>query len=102
MAKCPSCAHDVHSPFFFDLDAWTHLACTQGKSRLEMKAPRSFLMAPLMAPLFVLARQGRAFEILAFAYSAVTIILVFWESFHPKVQLRPQPEVRLNINGPTN
>ena len=59
-----------------------------------------------MAPLFVLARQGRAFEILAFAYSAVTIILVLWESFHPKVQLRqksrPQPEVRLKIDGPTN
>jgi len=106
MAKCPSCAHDVHTPFFLDLDAWTHLACPQCKARLEMKAPRSFLMAPLMAPLFVLARQGRAFEILAFAYSAVTIILVLWESFHPKVQLRqkprPQPEVRLNINGPTN
>jgi hypothetical protein len=59
-----------------------------------------------MAPLFVLARQGRPFEVLAFAYSAATMILVLWESFHPKVQLwqkpRPQPEVRLNINGPTN
>jgi hypothetical protein len=71
-----------------------------------MKAPRSFLMAPLMAPLFVLARQGRAFEALAFAYSAVTMIFVLWESSHPKVQLRqkprPQPEIRLNINGPSN
>jgi hypothetical protein len=63
-------------------------------------------MAPLMAPLFVLARKGHAFEILAFAYSAVTMILVLWESVHPKVQLRqkprPQPEIRLNINGPSN
>jgi hypothetical protein len=106
MAKCPSCAHDVHTPFFFNLDGWTHLTCPQCKARLEMKSPRSFLMAPLMAPLFVLARQGRAFEVLALAYSAATMILVLWESFHPKVQLRqkprPQPEVRLNINGPTN
>jgi hypothetical protein len=71
-----------------------------------MKPPRSFSMAPLMAPLFVLARKGHAFEILAFAYSAVTMILVLWESVHPKVQLRqkprPQPEIRLNINGPSN
>ena len=55
MATCPACAHDIQTPFFFNLDAWTHLACIQCKARLEMKAPRSFLMAPLMAPLFVLA-----------------------------------------------
>jgi hypothetical protein len=106
MATCPACAHDIQTPFFFNLDAWTHLACPQCKARLEMKAPRSFLMAPLMAPLFVVAQQRRAFEVLAFSYSAVTMILVLWESFHPKLRLRqkprPQPEVQLKINGPSN
>jgi hypothetical protein len=106
MAKCPACAHGVGTPFFFNLDGWTHLACPQCKVRLEMKPPRSFLLAPLMAPLFVLARQGRALEVLAFVYGAVTIVLVLWESFHPKLRLRnkprPQPEVRLNINGRSN
>jgi hypothetical protein len=106
MAKCPACNHDVRTPFFFNLDGWSHLACTQCKARLEMKPPRSFLLAPLMAPLFVLARQGHAFEVLAFVYLTVTVLLVLWESFHPKVRLRqkprPQPEIRLNINGPSN
>src|SRR5258706_14178592 len=104
MAKCPSCAHDVHSPFFFDLDAWTHLACPQCKARLEMKAPRSFLMAPLMSHLFVLALKGPTFENLDFAYSAVTIILVFCASFNPNVKLRQKPclqtDVRLNMTDP--
>jgi hypothetical protein len=106
MAKCPTCKHDVSTPFFFNLDGWRHLTCTQCKARLEMKAPRSFLLAPLMAPLFVLARQGHAFEDLAFVYSAGTVLLVLWESFHPKVRLRqrprPQPEIQLNINRPSN
>ena len=37
MAKCPACDHDVCTPFFFDLDGWSHLTCTQCKTRLEMK-----------------------------------------------------------------
>jgi hypothetical protein len=106
MEKCPACGNDVSTPFFFNLDAWTHLTCSQCKTRLEMKPPRSFLMAPLMAPLFVLARQGRIFEILAFAYSGATTFLVLWESFHPKLRIRqnpsPQPAVRLDINDPPN
>src|SRR5216684_6055685 len=106
MAKCPSCAHDVHTPFFLDLDAWTHLACPQCKARLEMKAPRSFLLSPLMAPLFVLARQGRAFEVIAFVFMFATIFLLLLESVRPKVQLRkkplPKPAIRLNIDGPSN
>jgi hypothetical protein len=35
-----------------------------------------------------------------------TIILLLFESFHPKVQLRkkplPEPSIRLNIDGPPN
>lgn|SRR5215467_13873135 len=106
MAQCPTCGQDVRTPLFLNIDVWRHLACPHCKARLEMKPPRSFLLAPLMAPLFVLARQGRVVEIIAFAYMFVTFFLVLWESFHPKVQLRkkplPEPEIRLNINGPSN
>jgi len=105
MEKCPVCGHEVSTPFFVNLDAWTHLACAQCKTRLEMKPPRSFVLGPLMAPMFVLARQGRVFEVLALAYAAVTMTLILWESFHPKLRVRqkprPQPAVRLNINDPS-
>ncbi|HEV2617222.1 MAG TPA: hypothetical protein VGU63_11505 [Candidatus Acidoferrales bacterium] len=86
-----------------DLDAWSHLACTQCKARLEMKPPRSFALAPLVAPLFVLARQGRIFEVIAFVFMFATLFLLLLESLRPKVRLRkkplPKPEIRLNIDG---
>lgn len=106
MAKCPACDHDVRTPFFLNMDAWRHLLCPHCKARLEMKPPRSFVLAPLMAPLFVLARQGRAFEVIAFAYMFATIFLVLLESARPKVQLRkkplPEPTIRLNIDRPSD
>lgn len=58
-AQCPACGHDVRTPFFLNLDGWAHLACPQCNARLEMKPLRSFVLGPLIAPLFVLA--GRAF-----------------------------------------
>jgi hypothetical protein len=106
MAKCPACDHDVRTPFFLNIDAWRHLLCPHCKARLEMKPPRSFVLAPLMAPLFVLARQGRVLEVIAFVYMFATILLLLLESVHPKVQLRkkplPEPTVRLNIDGPSD
>jgi hypothetical protein len=106
MAKCPACSHDVRTPFFCNLDGWSHLACSQCQARLEMIPPRSFLLGPLMAPLFVLARQGRAFEIIAYAFMFVTFALILLESLRPKVRLRtkplPKPEIRLNLDGPSN
>ena len=66
-----------------------------------MKPPRSVVLAPVMAPLFVLARQGRAFEFIAFAFMFTTISLLLLESLRPKVRLRkrplPKPVVRLDI-----
>jgi hypothetical protein len=106
MAKCPACNHDVRTPSFLNLDAWRHLVCPHCNARLEMKPPRSFVLAPLIAPLFVLARQGRVFEIIAFAYMFATFFLLLLESAHPKVRLRnkplPKPSIRLNIDGPSN
>lgn len=104
MATCPACNHPVATPFFVNLDAWRWLVCPDCKTRLEMKPPRSFVLAPLMAPLFVLARKGRVFEVIAFAFMLATILLVLLESLRPKVQLRkkplPKPSIRLNIDGP--
>lgn len=104
MAKCPVCDHDVRTPLFLNLEAWANLMCGQCKSRLEMRPPRSAAFAPLVAPLFVLARQGRVYAFFAFAYMFVTFFFLLLESFRPKLRLRrkplPKPEIRLNINGP--
>jgi hypothetical protein len=106
MAACPTCNHDVATPFFLNLDGWRHLVCPHCKARLEMKPPRSFFLGPLIAPMFVLARQGRVLEIVAFVYMLATIFLLLLEGVRPKVQLRkkplPKPSIRLNIHGPSN
>jgi hypothetical protein len=71
-----------------------------------MKPPRSVVLGPLIAPLFLLARQGRIFEIIAFAFMFATFFLLLMESLHPKVRLRkqapPSPEIRLNISTPSS
>lgn len=88
------------------MEGWSHLTCKQCKARLEMKPPRAFVFAPLMAPLFVLARQGRVFEVIAFAFMFATIFFVLLECIRPKVRLRkkplPEPAIRLNTDGPSN
>jgi hypothetical protein len=98
MAKCPACEHEVRTPFFLDLDGWRHLRCAQCKARLEMKPPRSFLLGPLLAPLFVLARQGRIFEIFAFVFAIATIFLILLESSYPKLRLRTRPLARPDVS----
>lgn len=107
MAKCPACNHDVRTPLFLNLDAWRRLVCPHCQARLEMKRPRWVVLGPLIAPLFVLARQqGRVFEIIAFVFMFVTVFLLLLESLRPKVQLRkkplPEPSIRLNIGDPSN
>jgi hypothetical protein len=71
-----------------------------------MKPPRSFAFGPLIAPLFVLARRGRMFELIAFVFAFTTIFVMLLECLRPKVRLRkkaiPKPEIRLNISGPSN
>jgi hypothetical protein len=71
-----------------------------------MKPPRWVLLGPLVAPLFLLARKGRGFEVAALIFMFATILLLLLESVRPRVQLRkkplPQPTIRLNIDGPSN
>jgi uncharacterized protein YbaR (Trm112 family) len=102
MATCPACNHALVTPFFLNLDAWSWLVCPHCKARLEMKPPRSALLGPLVAPLFLLARRGRVFEVVAFVFLFVTIFLLLLESVRPRVQRRkkplPKPMIRLNID----
>jgi len=101
MAKCPTCGRDVHTPFFLNLEGWSHLTCAQCNARLEMKPPRSPLFAPLMASLFVLARKGWAFEVAAYSFMFGLIFVLLLECLDPKIQLRKaplEPEIRLDIN----
>jgi len=88
MATCPTCKHDVATPFFLNLDAWRWLVCPHCKVRLEMKPPRSVVLGPLVAPLFLLARRSHVFEVIAFIFTFATIFLLLLESVRPKVQLR--------------
>jgi hypothetical protein len=103
MARCPACDHNIRTPLFLNLNAWAHFACPHCKVRLEMKPPRSAVLGPLMASLFVLARQGRTFEVIALAFMFTTFFLLLLESLRPKVRLLkkalPKPEIRLNIDG---
>lgn len=106
MATCPVCKNEVTTPSVLNLSAWRNLVCPHCKARLEMKTPRYALFGPLAAPLFVLARRGRVFEIIAFVFLFATFFLMLLESLRPKVQLRkkplPEPSIRLNIDGPSS
>lgn len=106
MAKCPVCDHDVRTPSFLNMYAWSSLTCPQCKARLEMKPPRSALFACQVPLFFVLARQGRIFEVIAFVFMFATYSLLLLECLRPKVQLRkkpkPEPAIRLNIDGQAN
>ena len=106
MARCPACNHDVATPFFLNLDGWRWLVCPHCKARLDMRLPWSAALGPLLAPMFVLARQGHVFAIVAYIFACVIILLLLLESLRPKVQLRkkplPKPTIRLNIHGPLN
>jgi hypothetical protein len=108
MARCPACDHYVRTPFFFSLDAWAHLACSQCKARLEMK-PRSaaIFFLPVLAVASWLGRLGHIYSIIAeglVVSAGVTAVLLL--IVRPRVRLRkrdlPKPAIRLNIDGPSN
>ncbi len=108
MAKCPACDHEVRTPAFFNLDGWSHLACAQCKARLEMKPqPVAFWVLPILTSTSWLARKGHVYAVIAevlLVSAAVAIVVLL--IVRPQVRLRtralPKPEVRLNINGPSN
>jgi hypothetical protein len=105
MAKCPACDHDVRTPLFFNLDGWSHLACTHCKARLEMKPhPVSFFFLPVLLSLSWLSRLGHKFALIAeVLLAATTITFVLLLIVRPQVRLRkmslPEPSIRLKIDG---
>lgn len=86
----------------FNLQAWAEFTCPNCRARLEAKPPRSTPLVVPMACLFVLARQGHVFEVIAVAFAALTFVLFMLESAHPQLRAKkplPQPHIRLNIAG---
>ncbi len=105
MAKCPSCGHEVATPFFCDLQGWSRLTCPQCKARLELKPrPVAVLLFPIWLILLWLGRLGHSFAVLASVLLvSATVILVLLLIVRPQLRPRkplPKPAIRLDIDGP--
>jgi DNA-directed RNA polymerase subunit RPC12/RpoP len=105
MAKCPSCGHEVATPFFYNLEGWSRLACAQCNARLELKPrPIAILFFPILLILIWLGRLGHGFVVLAnVLLVAATVTLVLLLIFRPQLRPRkplPKPAIRLDIDGP--
>jgi hypothetical protein len=106
MAKCPVCEHDVATPFFLNVDGWRWLACPHCAARLERKNPRYVAaLASLMVALIALGGLGHRYRVIAEVLMVALVVVIFVEFMRPQLQLRkppPKPEIKLNINGPSN
>ena len=108
MATCPACNHDVATPFFPNVDAWRWLVCLNCKARLEMKPrPVAILLFPVVLITSWLGRLGHIYSIIAevlVVSASVTLVLLL--IVRPQVRIRKralrEPDVRLNIDGPSN
>jgi DNA-directed RNA polymerase subunit RPC12/RpoP len=105
MAKCPSCGHEIATPFFYDLQGWSRLTCPQCKARLELKPrPVAILFFPILLILTWLGRLGHVFAAIAIVLLvSATVTLVVLLIVRPQVRLRkplPKPVIRLDIDGP--
>jgi hypothetical protein len=105
MAKCPVCEYDVATPFFLNVDAWRWLACPHCAARLERKNPRCVALLPLWIGLIALGGRGHRFAVIAEVLMGAIFVVILLEFMRPRLQLRkppPEPEIALNINGPSN
>jgi hypothetical protein len=106
MAKCPACSRDVASPFFLNMDAWRWLACPHCAARLERKNPRYVVaLSSFFLALLALGRLGHRFAVIAEVLMVAIFVVMLLEFMRPQLQLRkppPKPEIKLNINGPSN
>jgi DNA-directed RNA polymerase subunit RPC12/RpoP len=105
MAKCPSCSHEVATPFFGDLQGWSQLTCPQCKARLELKPrPIAILFFPILLIMIRLGRLGHRFAIVAIVLLvSAAIAMVLLLVVRPQLRLRkplPKPAIRLDIDGP--
>lgn len=108
MAKCPTCDQDVRTPFFLNLDGWSHLACPKCKARLELKPrPAAIFLLPILISLSGLRVFGHKYAVTAeILMVAAAVVLVLLTVVRPQVRLRtkptPKPEIRLNLNNPSH
>ena len=106
MAKCPACEHDVVTPFFLSVDKWRWLACPHCAARLERKNPRYVVaLSSFFLAVLALGRLGHRFAVIAEVLMAAIFVAILVEFMRPQLQLRkplPKPEIKLDINGPSN
>jgi hypothetical protein len=106
MAKCPACSRDVATPFFLNMAAWRWFACPHCAARLERKNPRYVVaLSSFFLVLLALGRLGHRFAVIAEVLMVAIFVVMLLEFMRPQLQLRklpPKPEIRLNINGPSN
>src|SRR5260370_18630449 len=93
MAKCPAYDQDVRTPYFFNLEGWSHLACTHCKARLEMKpCPVAAWFLPIFVACSWLGRLGHTFAFIAEGLLvAATLILILLLIVRPPLRSRTQP-----------
>jgi hypothetical protein len=106
MAKCPACEHDVAAPFFLNMDGWRWLVCPQCAARLERKNPRFIVaLSSFWIALIALGGLGHRFRVIAEVLMGAIFVVILVEFMRPQLQLRkppPKPEIKLNINEPSN
>jgi hypothetical protein len=59
-----------------------------------MRPPKSFFFGPLVAPLFILARQGAVIEMIAIALAVAIMFCVALQCMFPKVRVRKKPPAK--------
>ena len=106
MAKCPACSQEVVTPFFLNVDAWRWLVCPHCAARLERKNPRFVVaLSSFFLAVLALGRLGHRFAVIAEVLMVALLVAILLEFMRPQLQLRkplPEPETKLDINGPSN
>jgi hypothetical protein len=88
------------------MDGWRWLVCPQCAARLERKNPRYVVaLSSFFLVLLALGRLGHRFAVVAEVLMVAIFVVMLLEFMRPQLQLRkppPKPEIKLNINGPSN
>jgi hypothetical protein len=62
-----------------------------------MRPPKSALFGSLIAPLFVLARQGAVIAVIAITVAIAIVLCVLLECIFPKVRVRKKPLAKPSV-----
>jgi hypothetical protein len=88
------------------MDGWRWLVCPQCAARLERKNPRYVVaLSSFFLVLLALGRLGHRYRVIAEVLMVALVVVILVEFMRPQLQLRkppPKPEIKLNINGPSN